>query len=92
MEYKGSEVECLKSQLKEVLTIVTDLVDKCDKLQNEVKQMKESMRISTIDLTTKPRKLSPHMERNVQELRTLSCSQVRVKINYYKNRRGCESI
>ena len=78
MKYKGGEVERLKLQLKEVLTIVTDLVDKCDKLQNELKQVKESMGIPTTDLTTKPKKLTPHMERNVQELKTLSCSQVRV--------------
>lgn len=77
MEYKSDEMECLKLQLKKVLTVVTDLADKCDKLQNEVNQMKENMGISTNQVTTKPRKLTLHMERNVQELKTLSCSQVR---------------
>ena len=76
MEYKSDEVECLKLQLKKVLTIVTELADKYDKLQNEVKQMKESMGTSTNHLATEPRKLSLHVERNIQELKTLSCSQV----------------
>lgn len=77
VRFEGDELEDLKSQLKQTLAIVTELADKHDKLQAEVMQIKERLGIPVNDFATMKGKVTPQMERNVLELKTLSVDQVR---------------
>ena len=75
------EWNTLKTELKRALSHITELTNKYDSLQKEIKQMKKMTSI-LVDKATK-RSLGtarslPYMERNVEELRTLSCEQVRI--------------
>ena len=78
---EDKEWNTLKFELKRALSLVTELTNKHDSLQKEIKQIKRMIGIP-VDEATKhsfgiARSL-PYMERNVEELRTLSCEQVRI--------------
>ena len=72
-----SDIEELKSQLKQVWSVINDLTAKCDGLQKEVTQLKQN---TTKKTARKPAVVAKESvvdtKRNVKELRTLSCTQV----------------
>lgn len=73
-----NDVEELKAQLKHAWSAIHDLAAKCEGLQKEVTQLKQN----TVTGKTARKQVViakeniVDMERNVKELRTLSCTQV----------------
>ena len=75
-----SDIEELKSQLKQAWTVINDLAAKCDGLQKEVAQLKNNVAgNATRKQVMIGKEKVVNMERNVKELKTLNCTQVRVK-------------
>lgn len=70
------DIEELKSQLKQAWSVINDLAAKCDGLQKEVMLLKQSTRKTARKQTVVTKESVVDMERNVKELRTLSCTQV----------------
>ena len=77
-----NDVEELRSQLKQAWSVINDLAAKYEGLQKEVTQLKNNATVTgnaTRKLVVIAKEKVVNMERNVKELRTLSCTQVRVK-------------
>ena len=73
-----SDIEELKSQLKQVWSVINDLAAKCDGLQKEVTKLKQN----TVTGKTERKQVVVakenvvDTEKNVKVLKTLSCTQV----------------
>ncbi len=71
------DVEELKAQLKHAWSVIHDLTAKCDALQKEVTRLNQNTATGkTARRQVVVTKEQIDMERNVKELRTLSCTQV----------------
>ena len=82
------QLKKLKSELTQVISMIDDLTNKYDILQNEVKQLRKAVNMPVEEgaiassIILKQTSSSAQVERNVEELRTLNCDQVEVHVYY----------
>ena len=79
---KSEETGNIISQLEQIQSVVSELHDKVNHLQCEIVHLRECLGISSNEESKHPSvsgKCTPHIERNVKQLRTLTCGQVSIK-------------